>query len=95
MLDWQDDLGWVAFGLVGNALFFSRFLVQWVASERARDSVVPVSFWWLSIAGSVVLLIYAIHIGNPVFMLAYLPNAFVYGRNLVLVRRRSQENVDA
>lgn len=94
MLDWQDDLGWVAFGLVGNALFFSRFLVQWIASERARDSVVPVSFWWLSIAGSLVLLIYAIHLGNPVFVLAYLPNAFVYGRNLVLVRRRSPGDVD-
>ena len=94
MLDWQDDLSWVAFGLVGNALFFSRFLVQWIASERARDSVVPVSFWWLSIAGSLVLLIYAIHLGNPVFVLAYLPNAFVYGRNLVLVRRRSPGDVD-
>ena len=95
MFDWQDDLGWVAFGLVGNALFFSRFLVQWIASERARDSVVPVSFWWLSIAGSLVLLIYAIHLGNPVFVLAYLPNAFVYGRNLVLLRRRSPGDVDA
>jgi lipid-A-disaccharide synthase-like uncharacterized protein len=99
MLDYQDDWTWLAFGLVGNALFFSRFLVQWVASERAGASVIPVAFWWLSIAGSLVLLVYAIHIGNPVFMLAYLPNAFVYGRNLVLVRnaepgRRQPEDRD-
>lgn len=86
MIDFEDDLAWLAFGLVGNVLFFSRFFVQWVASERAGDSVVPVAFWWLSIAGSLVLLVYAIHIGNPVFILAYLPNAFIYGRNLVLLR---------
>jgi len=95
MVEWQDDLGWLAFGLVGNALFFSRFLVQWIASERARDSVVPVSFWWLSIAGSLVLLIYAVHLGNPVFVLAYLPNALVYGRNLVLIRRHAPAADDA
>jgi len=94
MVEWQDDLGWLAFGLVGNALFFSRFLVQWIASERARDSVVPVSFWWLSIAGSLVLLIYAVHLGNPVFVLAYLPNALVYGRNLVLIRRQAKAGYD-
>ena len=87
MLDWQDDLAWLAFGLLGNVLFFSRFLVQWIASERAGASVVPVAFWWLSIAGSLVLLVYAIHLGDPVFVLAYLPNALVYGRNLVLLRR--------
>ena len=95
MVDWQDDLAWLAFGLVGNALFFSRFLVQWIASERAGDSVVPEAFWWLSIAGSVVLLVYALHLGNPVFVLAYLPNTFVYGRNLVLVHRRTKGPEDA
>ena len=51
------------------------------------DSVYWIAFWWLSIAGSVILLIYAIHRADPIFVLAYLPNAFVYTRNLVLVRR--------
>jgi lipid-A-disaccharide synthase-like uncharacterized protein len=95
MVDWQDDWKWLAFGLLGNALFFSRFLVQWIASERARESVVPVAFWWLSIAGSLVLLVYALHLGSPVFVLAYLPNTFVYGRNLVLVRHAGQRRGSA
>jgi lipid-A-disaccharide synthase-like uncharacterized protein len=86
-MDWSDSSYWIAFGLLGNAAFFSRFLVQWVASERAGKSLVPVTFWYLSIIGSLILLIYAIHRGDPIFVLAYLPNAFVYTRNLVLVRR--------
>jgi lipid-A-disaccharide synthase-like uncharacterized protein len=86
-MDWSDSVYWIAFGLLGNAAFFSRFLVQWIASERAGRSLVPIAFWWLSIAGSVILLIYAIQRADPIFVLAYLPNAFVYTRNLVLVRR--------
>ncbi len=86
-LDWGSP-GWLAFGLFGQAAFFSRFLVQWLVSERARESVVPVSFWYLSLTGSVILLIYAIHRKEPVFMLAYLPNGFVYLRNIVLIRRK-------
>ena len=88
MMEWNDSLGWLAFGLLGNAAFASRFLLQWLASERARESVVPVAFWYLSIVGSLILLIYAIHLKNPIFTLAYLPNAFVYVRNLVLIQRR-------
>jgi len=87
MLDTSDQLGWLAFGLAGNALFASRFFVQWIASERAGRSVMPRAFWYLSIAGSIVLLVYALHRSDPVFVLAYLPNAFIYSRNLVLARR--------
>ena len=90
-MDWSDSSDWIAFGLLGNAAFFSRFLVQWIASERAGRSLVPVTFWYLSIVGSLILLIYAIHRGDPIFVLAYLPNAFVYTRNLVLVRREQNE----
>ena len=86
MMDWNDSVGWFVFGLFGNAAFASRFLLQWLASERAGDSVVPVAFWYLSILGSLILLIYAIHLRNPIFTLAYLPNAFVYLRNLMLIR---------
>ena len=94
-MDWSDSVYWIAFGLLGNADFFSRFLVQWIASERAGRSLVPIAFWWLSIAGSVILLIYAIHRADPIFVLAYLPNAFVYTRNLVLVRRDRRQEAEA
>jgi lipid-A-disaccharide synthase-like uncharacterized protein len=86
-MDWNDAPFWLAFGLLGNLAFFSRFLVQWIASERARQSYIPISFWYLSLAGSVILLIYAIHRRDPIFTLAYLPNSVVYVRNLVLLRR--------
>ncbi len=95
MLDWSDDLHWLVFGLMGNVAFGTRFLVQWVASERARESVVPVLFWYLSIVGSLVLLVYAIHLQNPVFTLAYLPNAFVYLRNIALIKRKHAEEASA
>ncbi len=86
-LDWGGSPFWLIFGLAGQAAFFSRFLVQWLASERAGRSVVPKAFWYLSIVGTLVLLAYAIHRQEPVFMLGYLPNAFVYVRNLMLIER--------
>ena len=86
-MDWSDSLPWLAFGLLGQTAFFSRFLVQWVASERAGRSYVPLAFWYLSLLGSLILLIYAIHRAEPVFLLGYLPNSAVYIRNLMLIRR--------
>ncbi len=86
-MDWSDSSLWLVIGLAGNAAFFSRFLVQWLASERAGHSYVPIAFWYLSIVGSVILLAYAIHRRDPVFTLAFLPNCFVYVRNLILIRR--------
>ena len=88
MVNWGDTPFWLAFGLLGNAAFASRFLVQWWASERAGESVVPKAFWYLSILGSLILLTYALHMKNLVFTLAYLPNCVVYVRNLVLIRRK-------
>lgn len=90
-MDWNDSIAWLAFGLLGNAAFASRFFVQWVASERAGASVVPMAFWYLSIAGSLVLLVYALHLGDPVFTLAYLPNSFIYWRNIALARRTAPQ----
>jgi lipid-A-disaccharide synthase-like uncharacterized protein len=89
-MDWHDSLLWLAIGLAGNAAFFSRFLLQWWASERAGRSYVPLSFWWLSIGGSLILLAYAIHKRDPIFILAYLPNCVVYVRNLMLIHRRGE-----
>ena len=87
LMNWQDASFWLVIGLAGNAVFFSRFLVQWIASERRGRSYVPVAFWWLSIAGSLVLLAYAIHRRDPVFTIAFLPNCIVYVRNLMLIRK--------
>ena len=86
-MDWDDTIAWTTLGLMGQAAFSARFLVQWVVSERRGRSVVPMSFWYLSILGSIVLLIYAIHRKELIFTLAYLPNAFVYARNISLRRR--------
>lgn len=94
-MDWSDSTIWLAFGLLGNAAFFSRFFVQWIASERAGNSVVPLAFWHLSIVGTLILLVYAIHRKDPVFTLAYLPNAFVYARNLALINNHKKKQQDA
>ena len=85
------ELAWVAIGLGGQALFMLRFVVQWVVSERARRSIIPVSFWWFSIAGAAVLLAYALHRRDPVFVLGQSLGFIVYVRNLRLVyaERRS------
>jgi lipid-A-disaccharide synthase-like uncharacterized protein len=85
---WKWDL-WVLIGLFGQFLFSMRFFVQWVASERRKQSVIPISFWYLSIAGSAVLLLYAIRREDPVFILGQAFGTFVYVRNLMLIYRRS------
>ncbi len=78
---------WVAVGLVGQALFFSRVLVQWIVSERRGRSVVPPSFWVLSLLGSLLLLAYALERRDPVFVLGQSLGFVVYARNLVLIAR--------
>ena len=75
---------WLVLGLGAQALFSARFLVQWIVSERRRQSVIPRSFWYLSLAGSALLLIYAIHRRDPVFILGQAGGFVVYTRNLVL-----------
>ena len=74
-------------GLLGQVLFFSRFLVQWLASEKQGRSVVPLSFWWLSIGGGLLLLLYALWRHDPVITLGQAVGLFVYIRNLILIRR--------
>ena len=78
---------WVGIGLAGQACFFSRFLVQWIASERQGRSVVPRAFWYLSISGGLILLSYSLWRRDPVFILGQSIGLFVYLRNLVLLRR--------
>ncbi len=73
---------WIMLGWMGQSCFFLRFLVQWVASERAQKSVVPGIFWHLSLAGSAFLVSYALYRNDPVFVLGTLPGMFIYARNL-------------
>jgi lipid-A-disaccharide synthase-like uncharacterized protein len=86
---------WWVVGLLGQAFFFSRFVVQWIASERAGRSVMPRVFWFLSLAGGALLAIYAVHRREPVFLLGQVVGLFVYSRNLMLVLGRGEALVAA
>ncbi len=78
---------WLAIGFLGQAMFSSRFIFQWIASERQKKSIIPVSFWFLSILGSLFLLTYAIKIKDPVFILGQSCGLLVYIRNIQLIFR--------
>lgn len=82
---------WLAVGLAGQAAFFGRFLVQWIASERQKRSVIPRAFWYLSLAGGLILLCYAIYRRDPVFILGQSTGVFIYARNLVLIARQRRQ----
>ncbi len=79
------ELIWVCIGLGAQLMFSARFIVQWVASERERRSVVPELFWWLSIVGGLTLFAYAIHRQDPVFILGQSVGVVIYTRNLWLI----------
>jgi lipid-A-disaccharide synthase-like uncharacterized protein len=82
-------VSWLVVGFAGQAMFSGRFLVQWVTSERRRKSIVPVLFWWLSLAGGVLLLSYAVLRRDPVIILGQSAGLVVYLRNLILIRREN------
>ena len=77
--------GWILLGFVAQAFFTMRFVVQWLASERAKRSVVPVAFWFFSLGGGTLLFIYAIQRQDPVFILGQGFGLFIYVRNLWLI----------
>jgi len=78
---------WLVLGFAAQALFASRFVVQWIASERVGRSIIPNAFWFLSLAGGLLLLTYAIYRKDPVFILGQATGAFIYTRNLILIYR--------
>ncbi len=86
----QSALFWLVVGFLGQAIFTARFLAQWVASERKRDSVVPVVFWWLSMGGGLTLLAYAISRRDPVIIAGQSMGVFIYIRNLMLLSKGRQ-----
>ncbi len=79
---------WLITGLAGEFVFFLRFVVQWIATERAKRTVVPMAFWHLSLIGTGLVLAYALYLLSPVFILAYSLNIFIYVRNLYIARRQ-------
>ena len=85
----NDTWAWIIIGFAGQALFSTRFVLQWIASERARRSIVPKAFWYFSLAGSAVLLSYAIHRKDPVFIVGQAAGLFIYLRNLSLIARET------
>jgi lipid-A-disaccharide synthase-like uncharacterized protein len=76
---------WLAFGLVAQLLFTARFLVQWISSERAGNSVVPMSFWFFSIGGGLMTLVYGVVKREPVIIIGQAMATFVYVRNIMLI----------
>jgi len=79
---------WVILGLIGQGVFAARFLVQWIASEKKKESHIPLVFWYLSLAGSIILLAYAIYRRDPVFILGQTTGFIVYIRNLMLIYKK-------
>ncbi|MEX0344240.1 MAG: lipid-A-disaccharide synthase N-terminal domain-containing protein [Rhizobiaceae bacterium] len=77
--------GWVALGFCAQFLFMMRFVVQWIASERAGRSVIPLAFWFFSMGGGMLLFVYAVHRQDPVFILGQGLGLFIYSRNLWLI----------
>ena len=78
---------WLGVGFLGQGVFTARFLVQWAVSEKKRDCVVPVAFWWISLVGGMTLLAYAVHKQDRVFIVGQSMGLFVYVRNLMLVSK--------
>ena len=88
-----EELIWLGIGFFGQSLFFSRWLLQWVSSERREESHIPVSFWYMSLLGSVIVLAYALHRVDPVFIAGQSVGTIVYVRNLILIHRAKKRAV--
>ena len=80
---------WLAIGFLGQGIFFMRWVVQWLASERSAESRVPIGFWYLSMVGGLITLAYAIYRKDPVFIAGQSIGTFVYIRNLMLIQKQS------
>lgn len=82
---------WLVIGFTGQIMFTMRFVVQWITSERRRESVIPLAFWYFSLAGGVILFSYAVYRRDPVFILGQSFGIFIYLRNLYFIYRKSRK----
>ncbi|MFH1772587.1 MAG: lipid-A-disaccharide synthase N-terminal domain-containing protein [Candidatus Omnitrophota bacterium] len=89
----NSEIVWITIGMLGQFLFFLRFFFQWIASERKKESVIPVSFWYFSILGGAILLTYSIWRRDPVFILGQSLGIIIYARNLYFIYRRKRKNL--
>ncbi len=89
----QIELVWLFIGFAAQMMFSARFLVQWIASERVKRSVVPEAFWYFSFLGGAMLLSYAIYRKDPVFTLGQLFGLVVYSRNIWFIRNTPRPGV--
>jgi lipid-A-disaccharide synthase-like uncharacterized protein len=85
-----EEIVWLGIGFFGQSLFFSRWLLQWVVSEKKAESQIPVSFWYMSLVGSIIVLAYAVHKIDPVFIAGQSVGTVVYIRNLILIYRAKE-----
>ncbi|MBS9479218.1 lipid-A-disaccharide synthase N-terminal domain-containing protein [Ancylobacter radicis] len=86
---------WVVLGFLGQGLFTARFLAQWIASERARRSIVPEVFWLFSLVGGATLLAYALYREDPVFIVGQAAGLLIYGRNIYFILRERRARAAA
>ncbi|MGH7253800.1 MAG: lipid-A-disaccharide synthase N-terminal domain-containing protein [Nitrospiraceae bacterium] len=89
------EIIWLSIGFFGQGLFFMRWVVQWLASERTAQSHVPIAFWYISLLGGLITLAYAIYRKDPVFIAGQGVGTFVYLRNLMLIYRREEHTPSA
>lgn len=85
---------WIGIGLLGQLMFTARFFIQWLYSEKRKKSVIPITFWYFSLAGGIILLSYAIFRKDPVFIIGQATGAFIYTRNLQLIYREKKQKSD-
>jgi lipid-A-disaccharide synthase-like uncharacterized protein len=85
---------WLFIGFLGQGLFAMRFIVQWLVSEKRRESTIPIAFWYFSVGGGLVLLAYSIYRGDPVFILGQFTGLFIYARNLYLIHSKEAAATD-
>jgi lipid-A-disaccharide synthase-like uncharacterized protein len=86
----SSETVWIIVGFVGQTLFFMRFFVQWLASEKAGRSVIPNAFWYFSLTGGVTLFAYALWRQDPVFILGQSTGLLIYARNLYFIRKQPE-----
>jgi len=89
----SKEIIFLIIGFLGQAIFASRFIIQWIYSEKKGESYIPIIFWYLSILGGVSLLIYAIFRKDPVIISGQLFGILIYSRNLILIYRKKRKKI--